>query len=87
MYKTKEGTVTVKMRKMEYLGYIMRNKKYRLLQHIRKERLTVEGDREGEKIRGSKTCADGYEMSSLELFRQEDDRVKIAMIIANVRRE
>ena len=31
MGKTKEVTFTVKKSKMEYLGYIMRNNKYRLL--------------------------------------------------------
>ena len=34
MDKTKEVTFTVKRRKMEYLGYIMRKNKYRLLQLI-----------------------------------------------------
>ena len=32
MGKTKEVTFTVKRRKIEYLGHIMRNNKYRLLQ-------------------------------------------------------
>ena len=31
MGKTKEVTFTIKRRKMEYLGHIMRNNKYRLL--------------------------------------------------------
>ena len=34
MDKTKEVTFTVKRRKMEYFGYIIRNNKYRLLNLI-----------------------------------------------------
>ena len=59
MDKRKEVTFTVKRRKMEYLGHIMRNNKYRLLPLILQEKLTVGEDREGEEIRDSKTCANG----------------------------
>ena len=87
MDKTKEVTFTVKMRKMEYLEHIMRNNKYRLLQLILQAK--VDGRRRPGRRRNSwaQNLPQWLGMSSLELFRQAADGVKIAMIIANVRRE
>ena len=87
MDKTKEVTFTVKRRKMKYLGHIMKNNKYRLLQLIFQGK--VDGRRGLGRRRNSwpQNLRKLFEMSSLELFRQAPDRVQIAMIIANVRRE
>ena len=75
MDKTKEVTFTVKRRKIEYLGHIMRNNKYR--------RLTVGEDREGEEIRGCKTCASGLECH-LWNYLDRQLRVKTAIIINKI---
>ena len=87
MGKTNDVTFTIKRRKMEYLGHIMRNNKYRLLQLILQGK--VDGRRRGGRRRNSwlQYLRQWFGMSSLELFRQAADRVRIAMIIANVRRE
>ena len=59
MDKTKKVTFSVKRRKMEFLGYIMRNNKYRLLQFILQGKVDGRRTREGEEIGGSKTCVNG----------------------------
>ena len=61
MGKTKEVTFTVKMRKIEYLGHIMKNNKYRLLQLILQGKVDGRRVLGGEEIRSSKTCANGLE--------------------------
>ena len=88
MDKTKEVRFTVKKRKKKHLGHIMRNNKYRLLQ------LILQGkEKEGRRGPGRRRISrlqnlfQWFGMSSLELFRQAADRAKIAIRIANVRRE
>ena len=74
MDKKKEVIFTVKSRKIGYLGHIMRNKKYRLLQLILQGK--VNGWREPERRRNSwlQNLRQWFEMSSLELFRQAADK-------------
>ena len=74
MNKTKEVTFTVKRRNMKYLGHIIRNNKYRLLQLILQGK--VDGRRGPERRRSSwlQNLRQWFGMSSLELFRQAAEK-------------
>ena len=76
MDKTKEVTFTIKRRNIEYLGHIMRNNKYLLLQLILQGK--VDGRRGPGRRRNSwlQNVHQWFGMSSLELFRQATDKSK-----------
>lgn len=78
--------LTIKTRKLEYFGHVMRNdNKYRLLQNIIQEK--VEGKRGPGRRRISwlANLRRWYGVTSTELFRCAANRIRIAMMIANIR--
>jgi Reverse transcriptase (RNA-dependent DNA polymerase) len=87
MNKELDLTFSIKKRKLEYLGHITRGEKYRLLQ------LIIEGKIQGKRSVGRrriswlKNLRDWYNLSSVELFRAAVSKIRIAMLISNLRKE
>ena len=86
MRKEKEILATVKQRKLEYFGHVMRNEqKYRILQ------LTMQGKIFGKRGPGRrriswlKNLRQWFGMTSSELFRRAVNKTMIALMIANIR--
>ena len=84
MKKETEILNTIKERKMSYFGHILRGDKYELM------RLVVQGKVEGKRGPGRrrtswlKNLRQWSGKTSIELFRTAADRIKWAMMIANV---
>ena len=76
---------TIKRRKLEYLGHIMRGPKYALLQLIVQGKIS--GKRSIGRRRASwlKNLRDWFGCSNVQLFRAAVNRVRIAMMITNLR--
>lgn len=86
MSKEKEILNTIKVRKLEYLGHIMRNEnRYQLLQCILQGK--VEGKRSAGRRRISwlKNLRSWFSTSTTGLFRAAVNKIKIANMIANIR--
>ena len=85
MEKDCEIIKSIKIRKLQYFGHIMRNSKYRILQ------LIIEGKIEGRRPRGRRKISwlrdlrHWYGKTSIELFRAAANKIAIANMIANVR--
>ena len=85
MGKECEMVNTIKMRKLQYLGHVMRGQRYEML------RLIIQGKIRGGRSIGRrrvswlKNLRDWFKCSSIELFRAAVDRVKIVMMISNLR--
>ena len=84
MEKRPEIIKTIKVRKLQYLGYVMRGDRYRIL------KLIIEGKIQGSRSVGRRTSwlrnlREWYKVSSIELFRSAVSRVKIAMMISKLR--
>ena len=77
--------ISVKKRKLLYFGHVMRNEKYRLLHLIIQGR--IEGRRAPGRRRTSwlKNLRQWFGKSTRSLFRAAASKVKIAMMIANLR--
>ena len=86
MRKGVEVLYDIKRRKLEYFGHVIRNKKYRLLQ------LVMEGKIEGRRRPGRRKTSwlrnlrDWFGTDSVSLFRAAASKVRIAVMIANLRR-
>ena len=76
---------SIKKRKLTYFGHVMRNEKYRLLHVILQGRIV------GRRVRGRrrtswlKNLRDWYGQNNTSLFRAAANKVRIAMMIANLR--
>lgn len=83
--KEKEIVFTIKRRKLEYLGHIMRHEKYRLLQ------LVIQGRVDSKRGPGRRrhswlhNLRQWFGLTTVQLFRSAANKIRIAMIIANVR--
>jgi hypothetical protein len=83
--KEREVGISIKKRKLEYLGHVMRHNKYRVLQ------LIVQGKIDSRRGPGRRrhswlqNLRQWFGLSSAELFRSAVNKVRIAMLIANVR--
>lgn len=89
MNKELEVMTTIKARKLQYVGYIMQNKsRYALLQSILqgktfgKSRKRVPGRRRISWLKNLRTL---FDKSSPQLFHIAANKVKIAIVIANIR--
>ena len=86
MGKEVEVLYEVKRRRLEYFGHILRNEKYRLLQ------LVIEGKIEGKRRPGRRKTSwlenlrDWFGIDSVFLFRSAASKVRVALMIANLRR-
>lgn len=76
---------TIKKRKLEYFGHILRNSKYQLLQLIMQGK--IDGKRGPGRRRTSwlKNLRQWYGASTRTLFRRAVNKLQIALMIANVR--
>lgn len=85
MGKEQEVVITVKKRKLEYFGHLMRHNKYRLQQLILQGK--VDGRRGPGRRRNSwlQNLREWFGLTSIQLFRQAANKIRIAMLIANVR--
>ena len=83
--KQQEIAFTVKRRKLEYFCYLMRHNKYPLHQLILQGK--VDGRRGPGRWRNSwlQNLRQWFGLTSVELFRQAANKIKIVMLIANVR--
>jgi hypothetical protein len=88
MGKQKELLTTIKTRKLEYFGHILRNnQRYNILQLILQGK--IEGKRSVGRRRISwlKNLRDWYNTTSIDLFRASLDRNIVANMISNIRNE
>lgn len=87
MGKQKELLNTIKERKLQYLGHVMRGERYELL------RLIIEGKVQGKRSVGRrqnswlKDLRRWFDRSSAEVFRAAVNKTTIAIWIANLRKE
>lgn len=87
MGKHKELLTTIKERKLEYLGHIMRGERYEIL------RLIIEGKIEGRRSVGRRQNSwlrdlrRWFVQTSIDIFRAAVSRATIAIWIANLHRE
>ena len=85
MNTNKELLPTIKQRKLMYFGHVMRNEKYRLLH------LIIQGKIEGRRAQGRrrtswlKNLRQWFGRSTKSLFRAAASKLKIAMMIADLR--
>lgn len=85
MGKEYEVINTIKARKLQYLGHIMRGQRYEML------RLIMQGKKKGRRSIGRRRISwlrnlrDWFNWSSIELFRVAANKVRIAMMIPNLR--
>lgn len=84
--KEKELLLTIKSRKLEYLGHIMRNdQRYGLLQLILQGRVKGKRGPGRRRISWLKNLRTWFNTTTIGLFRAATNKVKIAMMIANIR--
>lgn len=85
MHKEREVIPTIKRRKLLYMGHVMRGEKYQMLQIIVQGK--IQGKRSMGRRRNSwlKNLRDWFGCSNNELFRAAVSKVRIAMMIANLR--
>ncbi|CAG9832009.1 unnamed protein product [Diabrotica balteata] len=86
MNKNREVLTTIKSRKLQFFGHIMRNEsRYALLQFI------LQGKIFGKRVSGRrrtswlKNLRVWFNTTSVKLSRAAADKIKIAMMIANIR--
>lgn len=85
MCKEKEIISTIKKRKLQYLGHIMRGEKYQLLQIIMQGK--IQGKRSIGRRRHSwlRNLREWFNCNTSQLFRSAVSKIRIAMMIANLR--
>lgn len=80
-----EIMLTVKRRKLEYFGHIMRNSKFRILQNIVQGKVDSRRGPGRRRISWLANLRKWFGATSTELFRCAANKIRIAMMIANVR--
>ena len=85
MKKEREALLTIKKRKLLYMGHVMRGEKYQTLQVIMQGK--IQGKRSMGRRRNSwlKNLREWYGCGNNELFRAAVSKIKIALMIANLR--
>lgn len=84
MKKEKEVLNTIKIRKLQYLGHVMRGEKYVLLQIIIQGKIVGKRSIGRRRISWLNNLRQWYNCKSVELFRAAVSKVKIAVMIANL---
>ncbi|CAH2267750.1 jg15167 [Pararge aegeria aegeria] len=88
MGKVPEVLLTIKKRKLEYFGHVMRNtKKYELLQLIVQGKVAGRRRPGRRRISWLKNLRQWFGKSTKSLFRAAVSKVEIALMIANLRKE
>lgn len=87
MGKSLEVLRTVKERKLQYFGHVMRGERYRILQLVTQGK--IQGKRRPGRRKTSwlKNLREWFNTSTRSLFRAAASRVRIAMMVANLRGE
>lgn len=86
MKKEKEVINTMKVRKLKYLGHVMRGERYRLLQEIMQGKIQGRRSQGRRRISWLNNLRQWFNCSSTELFRSAVSKVRIAMMVANLLR-
>ena len=76
---------TIKSRKLQSLGHIMRGQRYEMLKLIMQGKIKERRNVGRRKISLLRNLRDWYNCSSIELFRAAANKVKIAMRVSNLR--
>ncbi|CAG9837970.1 unnamed protein product [Diabrotica balteata] len=82
--KTTEIIKSIKQRKLEYFGHVMRGPEYRLLQNIMQGKIAGKHSPGRRKTSWLKNLRDWYSVDTSMLFRVAVKKIKIAMIVTNV---
>lgn len=85
MNTTTEIMYLVKRRKLEYLGHVMRNEKYGLLQLIIQGKIDSKRGPGRRRTSWLKNLRQWFGRSTTSLFRAAASKIKIAMLVANLR--
>ena len=85
MHKEREVILTIKRRKLLYMGHVMRGEKYQILRIIMQGK--IQGKRSVGRRRNSwlKNLGEWFGCSNNELFRAAVSKITIALMIANLR--
>lgn len=76
---------TLKKRKLQYFGHVMRGPKYTLLQNIMEGKINGKRSQERRRTSWLKNLRDWFGMTTNQLFRTAVNKVRIAMLISNLR--
>ena len=82
--KSTEIVCTVKSRKLQYFGHVMRGEKYRLLQNIMQGKIAGKRGPGRRKTSWLKNLRDWYGVDTNTLFRIAVNKIKIAVMVTNV---
>lgn len=85
MRKECEIIDTIKKRKLQYLGHIMRGQKYTLLQLIVQGKISGKRSIGRRRVSWLKNLREWFDCSNVQLFRAAVNKVRIAVMIANLR--
>ena len=85
MQKECEIINTMKRRKLQYLGHIMRGQKYTLLQLIVQGKISGKRSIGRRRVSWLRNLRDWFNCSNVQLFRAAVNKVRIAVMIANLR--
>lgn len=86
MKKEREIINTMKIRKLQYLGHVMRGERYRFLQEIMQGKIQGQRSQGRRRISWLNNLRKWFNCSSTDLFRAAISKVRIAMMIANLLR-
>lgn len=82
----KEILNTIKQRKLEYFGYVIRNEeRYRILQLVMQGRIFGKRGPGRRRISWLRNLKQWFGLSSTELFRRAVNKTMITLMIANIR--
>jgi len=76
---------TIKKRKLQYLGHIMRGPKYTLLQLIVQGMIRERRYIGRRRVSWLRNLRDWFDCSNVQLFRAAVNKIRIAVMIANLR--
>ena len=82
--RSTEIVCTVKSRKLQYFGHVMRGEKYRLLQNIMQGKIAGKRGPGRRKTSWLKNLRDWYGVDTNTLFRIAVNKIKIAVMVTNV---
>ena len=85
MQKDCEIINIIQQKKLQYLGHIMRGPKYTLLQLIVQGKISGKRSVGRRRVSWLKNLRDWYGCSNYQLFRAAVNKIRIAVMIANLR--
>lgn len=85
MGKERELITSIKARKLQYLGHMMRGNKYELMRVIMQGKIKGKRSIGRRRLSWLRNLREWFQCSSIELFRAAVDKVKIARMLSNLR--